>query len=312
MIDYYLYLTAIERGRDRETRLNETRLLAADGFQPLSFDDLRDAEGTFARAPADTNPLIIFVSLPVASDDNEFSHRQLLLGFDLQRHHLLGDLCDKAPLDTDMTDLGTVWEQGQRQRVIDLHVLRFIEILEYAAEQRPQIFRRGVLRHFRETKRGFPAGLDLVVAIQFVQFLDDFADLLWHESADQFRAEYKPLENELRRLLQRASCEAWFGSRKGWTARQYRRHQVQEFVASLLFLGDEMSAADSASQSSASGPASDTADGSRQPSRMMVLVAGAVLLLILCMIGSGSAAWRSKGQRGCRSWVGQDIRGCAQ
>lgn len=281
MIDYYLYLTAIERGRDGETRLNETRLLAADGFQHLSFDDLSNAEDTFARAPAGTNPTIFFVSLPVPSYENEFLCKQLLLGFDLQRHHLLGYLFENAP---DTTDLWKVWEQGKR--VIDLHVLRFIDMLEYAAEQRPQIFRSGLLRHFRETQRGFQAGLDLVVAIQFAQFLNDFADLLWHESADQFRAEYKPLENELRRLLQRASCEAWFGSRKGWTARQYRRHKIQEFVASELFFGDEMSAVDRACQSSAAataGTAVITAPAcGRSSSRMgITLTVVAVMMLIL-------------------------------
>jgi hypothetical protein len=308
VIDYYLYLTAIERGRDGETRLNETRLLAADGFQHLSFDDLSDAEGTFARAPAGTNPTIFFVSLPVPSYENEFSCRQLLLGFDLQRHHLLGYLFENAP---DTTDLWKVWEQGKR--VIELHVLRFIDLLEYATEQRPHIFRSGLLRHFRETQRAFPAGLDLVVAIQFAQFLNDFADLLWHDSADQFRAEYKPLENELRRLLQRASCEAWFGSRKGWTARQYRRHKIQEFVASLLFFGDEMSAVDRASQSSAAataGTAVVTAPACGRPwlRGSISLTVVAVMMLVLgmsfrgCLIGSGEAAWRSGSQRGCRSW----------
>ncbi|KAJ5610778.1 hypothetical protein N7510_007497 [Penicillium lagena] len=311
VIDYYLYLTAIERGRDGETRLNETRLLAADGFQYLSFDDLSDAEDTFARAPAGTNPTIFFVSLPVSCYENDSSRRQLLLGFDLRRHHLLGYLFENAP---DTTDLWTVWGQGTR--VIDLHVLRFIDMLEYAAEQRPQIFRSGLLRHFRETQRGFPAGLDLVVAIQFAQFLNDFADLLWHESADQFRAEYKPLEDELRRLLQRASCEAWFGSRKGWTARQYRRHKIQEFVASELFFGDEMSTVDPASHSSAAataGTAVVTACG-RSPLRMSItLIVVVVMMMMMMMLVLGFELprvpdWQwvscmaAGGQRACRSW----------
>lgn len=224
MIDYHLYLTALERGRTCEIRLNETHLLTTDGFQQMTFDDLWDIS-TFDRVPRGTHPLLLFVCLPVPCSSGDLPHRKLVLGFDLKNHHLLAYLFDSAP--DHIADLDEVWDD--RQLVIDLDVYRFLDIMQYTVETRPEILRVGMFGYFQETSRGFQSGLDLVIAVEFVQFLDDFADLLEMDS-DEFRFSYHPCAEKLRHLLAKASYDAWFGAHAGLTIQQYHQRQMDEFV----------------------------------------------------------------------------------
>lgn len=232
IIDYFLYLSVVENGREWETRIDEGMLLEEKGFYPVRFHDLCHVEETFSRVRPGTDPMMFFVSLPVPNNVNEFSGRRLFLGFDLGKHHLLGYLLESGS--ADIRETVGEWEHGQL--VIDIHVHRFIDILEYSVEHRPEVLQIGIFRYFQEATRAFPVGLDMVIAIQFAQFLDDFADLLWTDNAEHFRKEYKHLEDDLRRILQRASCESWFGSRRKLTIDQYRRHKLQDFISSELLL----------------------------------------------------------------------------
>ncbi|KAJ5086349.1 hypothetical protein NUU61_007656 [Penicillium alfredii] len=225
-IDFYLYLAAAEKGRGLDKRINECRIIE-DDLRRVNFNDLRDAASQ--QTPSGTEPHVIFVSLPVPNFSHTFSNRQLVLGFDFKTFHLLGFLFESAP-DTDDA-LWDVWDDGQL--IIDMPTSRFLEILAYTMLERPEILQIGILRYFRETSRQFQAGMDMTIIIQFIQFLDDFADLVWQDG-DEFRTEYRHHEEELRRLLQRASYEAWFGSRKGLSVQQYRRQKLHDFVSSGL------------------------------------------------------------------------------
>lgn len=224
MIDYHLYLSFIERKRNCETRLNETHLLTTDGLEQISYNELWD-RSTFERVPRGTHPIIVFVMLPVPASLFDLLNRKLVLGFDLKNHHLLAYLFDDAP-DT-IADLSRVWEQGHL--VIDLDVYRFLEILDYTMNGHLDILRVGIFGYFQESSREFQSALDLVIVIQFVQFLNDFVDLLGVDS-DEFLVCVQPHEEELRQLICRASCNAWAGASSGESIQQYRRRRVDDYI----------------------------------------------------------------------------------
>ena len=228
--DYHLYLNFIEQRRDIRARTEEIQLLETDGSRQVSLDDLFDT-WTFARVPS-TSRIVTFVSLPVLplSTQVQPTQRQLVLGFDLQCQHLLGYFFESGP--DHIADMGQVWEQGEL--VIDISIPRFLHILQYSMEDHMEILDVGILRYFRETSREFLLGLDMVITIQFVQFLDDFADLLWGDGAD-FRDTYKVYEEQLRDLLCQASREAWFGARDGVTLEVFRQRKTKEPVSRNLF-----------------------------------------------------------------------------
>lgn len=224
MIDYHLYLASVERNRYCETRLNKTHLLTADGLEQISYDQLWDIS-TFDRVPRGTHPMIMFGMLPVPTASGELPNRKLVLGFDLKNHHLLAYLFDDAP--DYVSDLGEVWEQGQQ--VIDLEVDRFLEILEYTMDDHQEILRVGMLGYFQESAREFQSALELVVVVLFVQFLNDFVDLLGVDS-DEFLAIVQPYEEELRGLICKASYQAWFAASNGESIQQYRQRRMEDYV----------------------------------------------------------------------------------
>lgn len=225
MIDYHLYLSFIERKRNCETRLNETHLLTTDGLEQITYNELWDLS-TFERVPRETHPIIMFVMLPVPASSIDLLNRKLVLGFDLKNHHLLAYLFDDAP--DSIADLSGVWEHGQL--VIDLDVYRFLEILDYTMNGHLDILRVGMFGYFQESSREFQSALDLVIVIQFVQFLNDFVDLLGIDN-DEFLACVQPYEEELRELICKTSCGAWAGVSSGESIQQYRRRRMDDYIS---------------------------------------------------------------------------------
>ncbi|KAJ5660162.1 hypothetical protein N7507_006613 [Penicillium longicatenatum] len=184
LVDHHLYLAAIERGRDCPTRLDACMLQEGERFRNVCFDELRDIN---ASARLSTCPhLITFMNMPILplSTLAPLTEQKLVLGFDLQRQHLLGYFFKSAP--DDLTDLCYVWHQGQL--VIDMHIDRFLEMHQYTVKNHLEICGVGMFRYFRESKRELPTGMDLVVTIQFAQFLHDFAELVWGETTPNLAA----------------------------------------------------------------------------------------------------------------------------
>lgn len=236
MIDYHLYLSFIERKRNCEARLNESHLLTTDGLQQITFNELWDLS-TFKRVPRGTHPIIVFVMLPVPASPVDLVNRKLVLGFDLKNHHLLAWLFDDAP--GSIADLSGVWEQ--RQMVIDLDVYRFLEILDYTMNGHMDILRVGMLGYFQESTREYQSTLDLVIVVQFVQFLNDFVDLLGIDS-DEFLACVQPYEEKLRELICTASRNAWAGASSGESIQRYRRRRMDDHVLFDLIQEPSLSA----------------------------------------------------------------------
>ncbi|KAJ6006449.1 hypothetical protein N7451_004393 [Penicillium sp. IBT 35674x] len=240
LIDHHLYLAAIERGRDCPTRLDSCMLQEGERFRNVCIDELLDINAS-AR-PFSTYPhLITFMNMPMLplSTLAPLTEQKLVLGFDLQRQLLLGYFFESAP--DDLADLCYVWHQGQL--IIDIHIDRFLEMYQYTVKNHLEICGVGMFRYFRESKRELPTGMDLVVTIQFAQFLHDFAELVRGDNSAEFRSQHADSEDYLRTLLSKASWESWFAVRDGLTLQQYRQKKMDRMsqLASCDLLFDRPS-----------------------------------------------------------------------
>lgn len=230
VIDYHLYLMAIEKNRNYQTRITKNYLLTVNGFQQVSLQDFACPSSAFHQVPAWSTPMMMFVSLPILHPPHGSLNRKLVLGFDFKKRHLIGIEFEAAP--DHIADMAAVWDQGQT--MIDVCVERFLEIVKYTMENHTEILGHGMLRHFHETSRELPTGLDLVAVIQFLQFLDDFADLLWDDGAE-FRDGYGTHQEALREMLGRASMDAWFAARDAQTIQTFCQRKMRDVVTSGSF-----------------------------------------------------------------------------
>lgn len=232
VLDYHMYLSHIESKRDELRRKKECHLLETTGFRQVTLHD----EPELHNLRADTNPTVVFVSLPVPDMQDEFSNARLVLGFDLKSDHLQGYFFESEVPIENYEDLWQVWNQGGGELVIDIPVQRFLSVIRHTMQQQIEILEIGVLQHYGLTTRGFQAGLDMVIAVQFLQFVDDFAELITEETYE-LRGLYLPFQDELRNLLECGSRDAWFAVRDGLDIQQYRQKQLKKVVASGLFHG---------------------------------------------------------------------------
>jgi hypothetical protein len=221
MIDYYLYLTrVVELGRTCETRRDETHLITTDGFQQIDSDDL------CIRSTPSTDR-VVFTALPVPS--SEFPDRKIVLGCDLNTTNLLAHLVDHAP--EHLRDLGQVWSRAKL--IINIQADRFLETLKNTLNGRLDILRVGMIGYHRESTHELHSALDLVIVIQFCQFLSDCAELLG--IGKKQIVDLRRYDEQMRDLLQKASTEAWFGARDGLSIEEYRRREMNRPVSFDLF-----------------------------------------------------------------------------
>ncbi|KAG0152802.1 hypothetical protein PDIDSM_2607 [Penicillium digitatum] len=222
-------------GRDKLHREKECHLIGTTGFRQVTLHD----EPVLDNIPSGRNPTVVFVGLPVPDMQNESSNARLVLGFDLKSDRLQGYFLDsKSPI-KNYEDLWEIWSHGEAELVIDIPLERFLAVIRHTMQYQIEILEIGVLHHYGLTTRGFQAGLDLVISVQFLQFVEDFADLLSRES-DELRDISMPLQDELRNLLGIGSRDSWFGAREGLNLEQYRQKQLKKVIASGLFHKQKM------------------------------------------------------------------------
>lgn len=238
--DYHLYLAAMERGRDVPTRLNGVMVVENDGFIPYSLEDLLETDTS-------RHPILTFLNMPLLplSTTAPLTEQKLVLGYDLERKHLLGYFFESAP--DDLADVWYVWHE--RQLVIDLPIDRFLDIYRHGVESDRQceattstpsptsttILNTGIFRHFRESKHELPTGMDLVVTIQFAQFLQDF-QALW-SGAKSLDTKVRILtddEEYCRTQLCQVSLASWFGVRDGMKRASFREKKIGQRLGGLL------------------------------------------------------------------------------
>lgn len=235
VIDYHMYLSHIESKRDNIYRKKECHILETTGFRQVALHD----EPKLDNIPANTNPTVVFMSLPVPDMQDESSNARLVLGFDMKSDRLQGYFFEsEVPIES-YEDLWQVWNQGGGELVIDVPVERFLSVIRHTMQQQIEILEIGILHHYGLITRAFPAGLDMIIAVQFLQFVDDFAELLTEETYE-FRGLYLPFQDELRGLLESGSRDAWFAVRDGLDIQQHRQKQLRKVVASGLFNGQNM------------------------------------------------------------------------
>jgi hypothetical protein len=230
LVDYHMYLTHIESRRDEINRSKECHLLETGGFTQVTLTE----ELTSEKIPTGTNPTIVFVSLPVPKVGNRFDNTKLVLGFDLATFNLQGYLVEsETPLD-DYKDLHKAWNKGRL--MIDMHAHKLLGIVDHTMQNEIEILETGMLRHYGENKLEFHAGFDMVIAIQFLQFLDDHADLLF-EDGEWFREKYTPFQDDIREIIAASSRSSWFAANDGLAVGQYRQKEIKNVVVSSLFYG---------------------------------------------------------------------------
>ncbi|OQD67275.1 hypothetical protein PENDEC_c040G02831 [Penicillium decumbens] len=223
MIDYYLYLTrTVELGRTSENRLDETHLLTTNGFFQIDYDKL------YSCITTPSINYVAFLALPVPSAG--LPDRKIILGFDLKSHHLQAHLVDHAS--RRLADLGRVWSRAEL--IIDIQADRFLDILVSTLDGHLEILRVGMIGYFQESTRELHSALDLVIAIQFGQFLSDFAELLGEDKV-QFTKFYQRYDEQMRDLLLKGSTRAWFAARDGLSIEQYRQREMNQPVLFDLF-----------------------------------------------------------------------------
>ncbi|CAI7594407.1 unnamed protein product [Penicillium crustosum] len=232
VLDYHMYLSHIESKRDELRRKKECHLLETTGFRQVTLHD----EPELHNIRASTNPTVVFVSLPVPDMQDDCSNAKLVLGFDLKSDHLHGYFFESGFPIENYEDLWQAWNQGGGELVVDISVERFLSVIRHTMQQQIEILEIGILHHYGLTTRVFQAGLDMVIAVQFLQFVDDFAELLTEETYE-LRGLYLPFQDELRNLLEGGSRDAWFAVRDGLDIQQYRQKQLKKVVASGLFHG---------------------------------------------------------------------------
>lgn len=229
MIDYWLYLLVVERERTRErtneVHLDEVHLLTANGFKPTRIDS--EFLHVCRREPGVA--LIIFLALPVPSIRLGLPNRKIVLGYDLKTLHLQVYLTDHAP--EPLANFGKAWSRSEL--VFSIGIGQFLDALERTLTDDLHTLRTGMLTSFAKSTRKFHSALELVIAIQFSQFLYGFAELLLL-GPDKGRSieSHQRYDDQMRELLRKASTDAWFGARDGLTVEQYRERKKN---ATIMF-----------------------------------------------------------------------------
>ncbi|KAJ5129248.1 uncharacterized protein N7515_005287 [Penicillium bovifimosum] len=215
VVDYYILLANIERGRDKNCRVSECCLVETDGLKQVALHDYP----SFENVPCGMNPTVFFVTIPVPNAHNEFTNAKLVLGFDLTTRCFQGYLFEVPQELNNYQDLWRAYMQGAGKLVIDVHIERFLTILRHTMRHRIEILELGMLHHNSMTTRAFQAGMDMLISIQFLQFAEDFADLMWEDAE---------------------GVDSWFSVRDGLTLEKYRQKQVRSTVTSGLFYGQSI------------------------------------------------------------------------
>ncbi|KAJ5494730.1 hypothetical protein N7463_010817 [Penicillium fimorum] len=235
VVDYHIYLIHIENRRDNLRREKECYILENTGFKQSTLHN----EPLLNNILAHTKPTVVFVSLPVPDAQNESSIASLVLGFDQKFRRLQGWFFEPESPIENYADLWKVWSQGEGQLVIDIPIDRFLAIVHHTMQHQIQILELGLLHHYALTTRTFQAGLDMVIIVQFLQFIDDFAELV-SEKPEEIREVFTPFQEELREMLAAGSRDSWFAVRDGHSIEQYRQKQLRKVVTSGLFHGQKM------------------------------------------------------------------------
>jgi hypothetical protein len=235
VIDYHIYLTHAEKNRDKQHRLRECYLVEQDGINNVILQN----NMSLSNVAHNTNPTILFMNLPIPCHNR---HSKLILGFDPITQNLLGYLFETDSPIEDYGDLWFNWKRNVGQLVIDLPVERFLEIVQETLTTNIEVLEIGILHHYAATTKALPAGIDMMVVIQLLQFIDDFADMIWVDGS-KMREEYGECQKTLRDIVLTGSRQAWFSVRDGTgtsTIEEFRQESLRKVAGAALWYGQSV------------------------------------------------------------------------
>ncbi|KAJ5112183.1 hypothetical protein N7532_000228 [Penicillium argentinense] len=229
-IDYY-----IKAETKRPAWRAQTLYLAPDNqLETISINHLWERSNleSFLDGP---NAEIVFSCIPVPQP-GVWREKKLVLSFDFKIAHLKAYLIAPLPIPVSRYHAQKdIWDEcrnsealqdswDRRELVIDLSANRFYELVDYTMKQYQLIgagpLQTGILKEFGETERVFTPPMDLIIVIQFAQFLTDTIDLVvpTRIKADVLAEKYTAYQEFLRELLLQVSREAWMsvGLRERW------------------------------------------------------------------------------------------------
>lgn len=234
LVDYYLYLIAIEReNRDWGARLSKGCLIESNGSRwdnlghAIDSDDLDYQTGW-------KDPLVLFASLPVPHA-TQCPDRRIVLGVNLRTHCLVGYLFESAP--ESIAELKSVWDE--RELIMKVTIKRFIHILKYAINKDPALVRKGIFNYFREFSRRLHVGMDAVLIIKYIQFLRDslcFVRLSATCGVGEDLPAFLEMEEYLRDFLCRESASGWMSWHAGITTDEMRKRMLVQNSSSGIFI----------------------------------------------------------------------------
>lgn len=285
VVDYHLYLAHVEAGRDKRVRANECYLLEKGGFRNVVMDE------DIKSKTAGTNPTVVFLSLPIPGYD-QACNAKLVLAVDMRTNMLQGWLFETDTPLNDYSDLWLAWNRRIGKLVIEIPAEEFLMSVTDAMTKQIEILEIGIMHHYGMSTQRFSGGFDTIIVLQFLQFIDDFANMFW-EDADEIRAEYGPFQDELRENLASGSREAWFAARDGLSMQEFRQKKLKQLTSMNFFwtqtvqdLRDEMEHNASVQQPSRVQVIEVSTRPSRVPkwvkSRLVQLLAFVVMILCVC------------------------------
>ncbi|PKY00921.1 hypothetical protein P168DRAFT_293302 [Aspergillus campestris IBT 28561] len=234
IVDYHLYLRAVEKDKDTWCRRNGMYLYDGMECRRISYRELLDPKTLF---PGDggNEARFLICALPIPDHDTTVRSRHYVVGFNCTERMFFARHFDYITENID--DLWTVWDDGLDMYQLSVPDLLLLLQSSFRDEVHVGI---GVLSSspFCVALCGEDdPGMEIVIAISLCQWLLDFAEVIFeeqHDAMDMLKQEITHYVEELRMVLQRASFRAWFASNRDLSTGGYKRKsEVNKYINDL-------------------------------------------------------------------------------
>jgi hypothetical protein len=234
LIDYHEYLGRADINRKTQQDRNECHLVELDGIKGVFLDN----NINFDNIEPGTTPEVLFMNLPIPQSDKS-TFGKLFLGFDLKSHNLVGYLFLTDSVIENYHDLWLNWKRGIGQKIINIPLERLLEVVGDVMTSNIEVLEIGILHHYAATTKPLPRGIELVVVIQFLQFIDDCADLIWPDG-NEMGEMYRGYQEDMRDIIASGSSAAWFAGRDEVPLETFRQKHLRKVAGAALWYGQKV------------------------------------------------------------------------
>lgn len=234
IVDYHLYLWAMEQDKDTWCRRNGMYLYDGMDCRRISYRELLEPNTLFSDDGGNEARFLI-CALPIPDYDTMVRSRHYIVGFDCRERMFFARHFDWITENID--DLWTVWDDG-----LDMYQLSAPDLLLLLQSSfRDEVHvGLGLLSSslFCVALCGEDdPGMEIVIAISLCQWLLDFAEVIFEQqddAMDMLQREITHYVEELRMVLQRASFRAWLASNEDVSRGEYKRtSEVNKYINDL-------------------------------------------------------------------------------